>query len=75
MLRNASFALFYCELPWTEGYAMNTELIVRNVTLAQLGDRAAFSELVRECQPLVYATALEKLRDGEIGRASCRERV
>lgn len=43
---------------------MNTELIVRNVTLAQMGDRAAFSELVRECQQLVYATALEKLRDG-----------
>jgi RNA polymerase sigma-70 factor, ECF subfamily len=53
----------------TEGYAMNTELIVRNVTLAQLGDRAAFSELVRECQPLVYATALEKLRDGGFVRA------
>lgn len=64
MLNQASFALYYSVLPWTEGYAMNTELIVRNVTLAQLGDRAAFSELVRECQPLVYATALEKLRDG-----------
>lgn len=43
---------------------MNTELIVRNVILAQTGDRGAFSELVRECQPLVYATAMEKLRDG-----------
>ncbi len=43
---------------------MNTELIIRNVTLAQLGDQAAFSELVRECQQIVYATALEKLRDG-----------
>ncbi|MFO0815142.1 MAG: sigma-70 family RNA polymerase sigma factor [Gemmatales bacterium] len=43
---------------------MNTELIVKNVILAQGGDRTAFSELVRECQPLVYATALEKLRDG-----------
>jgi RNA polymerase sigma-70 factor (ECF subfamily) len=31
---------------------------------AQLGDRAAFSELVRLCQPVVYATALEKLREG-----------
>ncbi len=34
------------------------------MTHAQLGDRAAFSELVRLCQPVVYATALEKLRDG-----------
>ncbi|MBL8822476.1 MAG: sigma-70 family RNA polymerase sigma factor [Planctomycetia bacterium] len=43
---------------------MNTDLIVKHVILAQTGDRAAFSELVRECQPVVYATALEKLRDG-----------
>lgn len=50
--------------PWTEGSAVNTDLVIRNVTLAQAGDRTAFSELVRECQPLVYATALEKLRDG-----------
>ena len=47
-----------------QGLPVNTELIIRNVILAQMGDRAAFSELVRECQPLVYATALEKLRDG-----------
>lgn len=47
-----------------KGSAVNTELIIKNVILAQGGDRTAFSELVRECQPLVYATALEKLRDG-----------
>ncbi len=47
-----------------KGSAVNTDLIVRNVILAQQGDRTAFSDLVRECQPLVYATALEKLRDG-----------
>lgn len=39
-------------------------MISRLVTHAQMGDRAAFSELVRLCQPVVYATALEKLRDG-----------
>src|SRR5205085_9458280 len=27
-------------------------------------DRGAYGELVRLCQPLVYAAALEKLRDG-----------
>lgn len=56
--------LLVADRAWTEGSAVNTELIVKNVILAQGGDRTAFSELVRECQPLVYATALEKLRDG-----------
>jgi RNA polymerase sigma-70 factor (ECF subfamily) len=43
---------------------METQTLARLVAAAQHGDRAAFSELVRLCQPVVYATALEKLRDG-----------
>ncbi len=50
--------------PRTVGFDVDTQNIARYVTLAQLGDRAAFSELVRLCQPIIYATALEKLRDG-----------
>lgn len=43
---------------------MDTLRIETLVTQAQQGDRTAFTELIRIAQPIVYSTALEKMRDG-----------